>query len=341
MGTKAPVGTIFVVGLASSGKSLLVSLLTGGDYAQTSAQKSGTKHYVKVPHHNINVLHESEGAHKELILPFIQVAEAPGLVRGDSASNAHALNVIKEATGVVAVIDRFTQNDDPAAQKQFILDQFLDEDKRIVSAQLTRAKSDLAKKPNNTQLQKIAQSLEDLANRLEKREPPKGHDAAIKDIKLLSLLPAAFVINTPENNPATQIAGDFAICLKLEYDISRLGSDEERLEFMREYRLERLSYPELARYIYTNTGHIMFFTAGDNDVTGWGIKKGSKAVEAAGVIHTDIAKGFINAEIISWSDFMKFKSIAACKQRGLVQKLPRDYIMNDSDIATFNFSPPK
>ena len=128
------------------------------------------------------------------------------------------------------------------------------------------------------------------------------------------------------------------ICSKIEAEISDLEDDEKEM-FLSEMGLEESGLNRIIREGYSLLGLISYLTAGKPEVRAWTIRKGTKAPQAAGKIHTDFEKGFIRAEVVSFDDFMACGgSMAAAKEKGVVRLEGKDYVMQDGDIVLFRFN---
>ena len=132
-------------------------------------------------------------------------------------------------------------------------------------------------------------------------------------------------------------AGCMPICAKTEEDIAGLTPAEKR-EFLAELGLQLSGLDSLIRESYKLLGLISFLTAGEPEVRAWTIRKGTKAPQAAGKIHTDFERGFIRAEIVAFDDLMACGSLAAAKEKGLVRSEGKEYVMQDGDVTLFRFN---
>ena len=132
-------------------------------------------------------------------------------------------------------------------------------------------------------------------------------------------------------------AGVLPICAELEAEIAGL-SDEEKEMFLADLNLKSSGLDRLIKECYSLLGLISYLTAGKPEVRAWTIKKGTKAPQAAGVIHSDFERGFIRAEVVSYDDLIKFGSMNACKEQGLVRSEGKEYVMKDGDIVLFRFN---
>ena len=124
---------------------------------------------------------------------------------------------------------------------------------------------------------------------------------------------------------------------KIEEEISKL-SDDEKKEFMEMLGLKESGLDKLAKVGYIMLGLITFFTAGPKEVRGWTIKQGTTAKEAAGVIHSDIERGFIRAEVIKYEDYIKAGGEKEAREKGLMRLEGKEYIMQDGDVVYFRFN---
>ncbi|MEG2259616.1 MAG: redox-regulated ATPase YchF, partial [Oscillospiraceae bacterium] len=132
-------------------------------------------------------------------------------------------------------------------------------------------------------------------------------------------------------------AGVIAVCAQAEQEIASLDG-EERKAFLHDLGIEESGLDKLIKEGYRLLGLISFLTAGEPEVRAWTIKKGTKAPQAAGKIHSDFERGFIRAEIVAYSDLMTCGTMAAARDKGLVRSEGKDYIMQDGDITLFRFN---
>ena len=154
-------------------------------------------------------------------------------------------------------------------------------------------------------------------------------------------------VNDPENNRHYQAVKALAdaegsqclpICAKLEADIAELDDPDEKAMFMEDLGLKQSGLDRLIKASYDLLGLISFLTAGRDECRAWTIKRGTKAPQAAGKIHTDFERGFIRAEVISFEDMKACGTMAAAKAKGLVRSEGKEYVMKDGDIVNFLFN---
>ena len=132
-------------------------------------------------------------------------------------------------------------------------------------------------------------------------------------------------------------SGCMVVCARLEEELSGLDEEEKR-EMLEEYGLEESGLDKLIQASYSLLGLMSFLTAGVQEVRAWTIKQGTKAPQAAGKIHTDIERGFIRAEIVSYDDLVECGSEAVAKEKGLYRLEGKEYVMKDGDIVNFRFN---
>jgi GTP-binding protein YchF len=133
-------------------------------------------------------------------------------------------------------------------------------------------------------------------------------------------------------------AGLICISAAIEADIAALDTLEERMEFVKDMGLDEPGVNRVIRASYELLQLITYFTAGEKEVRAWTVEKGSKAPQAAGVIHTDFEKGFIRAEVIKYNDYVKYKSEAAVKEAGKMAVEGKEYVVEDGDVMHFRFN---
>ena len=153
-------------------------------------------------------------------------------------------------------------------------------------------------------------------------------------------------IADPEANPYLQKVRAFAaaegsevvpVCAKTEEDLTELDEDEKKL-FLEDLGLKESGLIRLIKASYTLLGLISFLTAGPEEVRAWTIRRGTKAPQAAGKIHSDFERGFIRAEVVAFEDLVACGTYTAAKEKGLVRSEGKDYVMKDGDIVVFRFN---
>ena len=178
--------------------------------------------------------------------------------------------------------------------------------------------------------------------------------ALIATSDLLTLKPIIYAANMDEDgfahyedNKYFQSVRDLAaregaqvlpICAKLEQDIAELDDPEERAMFLADLGIEKSGLDRLIQCSYDLLGLISFLTYGKDECRAWTIKKGTKAPQAAGKIHTDIERGFIRAEVIAYDDMIKYGGVNAAKEKGQLRSEGKEYVVQDGDMIYFRFN---
>ena len=198
-----------------------------------------------------------------------------------------------------------------------------------------------------------------IVEELEKEKPARYLECSeeeqrlLKTFNLITAKPVLYVANVdeeyildPDSNKYVNIVREHAsvdnsevivVCGKIEEEVSVLD-DEEKREFLKELGLEESGLDKLIRASYHLLGLISFFTTGPMESKAWTIRKGTKAPQAAGKIHSDIERGFIRAEVTSYKDVEEYKTMNAVKEKGLMRLEGKEYIVEDGDIILFRFN---
>ena len=145
------------------------------------------------------------------------------------------------------------------------------------------------------------------------------------------------MVKQVEEFAKTENAKVIPLCVKIEEELSSLEGDDKK-EMLEALGLSESGLDKVVKTSYDLLGLMSFLTAGEPEVRAWTIKKGTKAPQAAGKIHSDIERGFIRAEVVSYDDLIKEGSMLACKEKGLVRSEGKEYVMQDGDIVLFRFN---
>jgi GTP-binding protein YchF len=358
-----------IVGLPNVGKSTLFNALSNAkaeaaNYPFCTIEPNVG--VVSVPDTRLEILRELVNPQK-LVPTIIEFVDIAGLVKGASKGEGlgnQFLANIREVDAIIHVIRCFEDENvvhvagrvDPIGDKEIIDTELQLRDLESIDKKITRVHR--AAKSGDAQMKKELEALEKFKAHLEQgknaRTLPASDDEieAVKELCLLTLKPVMYVANVSEGDINTgnkyvetlrgavkdENAQVVVISASLEAQISALDDLEERAMFLSEYGLLESGLNRLIRAAYELLDLITYFTAGVKEVRAWTIRKGWKAPQAAGVIHSDFERGFIRAEVIKLDDYQKYKTEAACKEAGKMAVEGKEYVVQDGDIMHFRFN---
>jgi hypothetical protein len=333
-----------LVGFQGGGKSALFQLLTG-HVSDSSKVQTGQVGEMVVPDARFDRLVELFRP-KKVVPAKIQLFDTPGLVKGESKGNAQRLGIIRESAALIQVIGVYS-GADPLDETTAFTDECILADLQIVANRIERVKKDLAKPrpaPEREQMQAELDALGPLEALLTSGKPLRSitptdeQTKAIRAFSLLSGKPILVVLNSAESkfDPAvidrlkSQGFAAMAAPVGLEQEIEALPP-EDRAVFAEEMGLTESCKSRLARAIFEITDQITFYTCDEKEVHAWLLHRGETALDAAGTIHTDLAKHFIRAEIMSVEDLLRLGSEKEVKAAGLFRLEGKEYVMQDGD----------
>ena len=259
---------------------------------------------------------------------------------------------MRQVDGLLVVLGQYLGTD-PADEMQRLVDELVFADLTLITGRIDKIEAGL-KKPRPAAERDAAEQelagLKVLNAKLEAGQQSKhitpAEYAAFRAYQLFVLKPRFVVVNQSESALASDIslgpAGEGTSCqalsAKLELELNQLDA-QERQSFMAELGLDSLSRDRLLEALTRGTmGQITFFTAGPKEVRGWPLHSGANAVEAAGKIHTDLARGFIRAEVIHYDDLIRCGSEREAKKHGLYRLEGKEYVVQDGDVMLIRFS---
>ncbi len=358
-----------IVGLPNVGKSTLFNAISTGKALAANypfATKEPNIGMITVPDARLDKLAELVDP-QSLQPTTVEIVDIAGLIKG--ASNGEGLgnqflSNIRETDAIIHMIRCF--DDDNVVHVDGSVDPI--RDKEVIDMELQLKDFDTIEKAyqkavkNAKSQEKSALKAVEILTILKKtldegislREAPieKEDMPFVKDMNLLTTKPVLYVCNVDEMSAKNgnakvdalkervkdEPAEVMIISAAIEEEISGLESAEERLEFLAEMGLTQSGTEMLIQKAYSLLDLITYFTAGVKEVRAWTVKRGSKAPQAAGVIHTDFEKGFIRAEVIKYDDYVTLGSEQAVKEAGKMNVEGKEYVVTDGDIMHFRFN---
>lgn len=360
-----------IVGLPNVGKSTLFNALTAQEAALAANYPFATIEpnvgVVAVPDERLAVLEKMNKAQK-VVPATVEFVDIAGLVRGASKGEGlgnQFLANIRETDAVIQVVRCFEDENiihvegsvNPIRDIETIQIELALAD--LGSVEKRRDKAQRAARAGDKEAKAEIEVLDKLQPVLEEGRPARAADLSkeeqliAKKFFLLSTKPTIYAANVDEetlmdssNNPhvaavrehaATENAEVVLICAKLEAELVAL-EETERAEFLVDLGVKSSGVDQLIKSAYKMLGLMSFLTAGEKEVRAWTIPIGTKAPQAAGEIHSDIERGFIRAEIISYDDLVACGSRKAASEKGLARLEGKEYVMQDGDVVDFRFN---
>ena len=356
---------IAIIGLSNSGKTTVFNALTGLDNETTIYPTiSGEPHLgvVKVPDPEIDRLSEIYRP-KKTTFATIEYIDYIGLTKGDHKQNRKVFDLIKDVDAIVQVVRAFYDESvvnplegiNPVRDIETVELELIFADLELVEKRLERMEDGKkrGKKPDETEKKLLLKCRDFLTKETALRnvEFTEEEMKAMRSLQFLSTIPKVIVLNTGERDGDTEYANTLessllnrypaanvlTLCGKIEMDISQFPEDEKE-PFLNELGIAEPASKRLIQTCYQVLGLVSFITVGEDEVKAWTIRSNTNALTAAGKVHSDIERGFIRAEVISYKDFISSGSMHEARQKGLLRLEGKTYEVKDGDIINFMFN---
>lgn len=359
-----------IVGLPNVGKSTIFNALSKAQNAESANYPFCTidpnRGVVPVPDDRMEFIIKYVTP-KSIVPTTVEFVDIAGLVKGASKGEGRGnqfLTHIRQVEAIAHVVRCFESSEiihvennvNPERDIDIINTELLISDIDILERAL--AKIQKAAKSGDKALKKKAEVIQAFLDCADSGKPLRtllvdnpDYEDEVREFQLITLKPVLYVANVDEdglsqdNDYVKQVrtiaekenAKVVKICGKTECELQDL-SDEDAHEYLQSLGMDKSGLENLIRSGYDLLGLITFFTAGEKEVRAWTITKGTTAQKAAGKIHSDIERGFIRAEVCSYSDFQELKSLTTAKEKGKLRLEGKEYIVNDGDIMYFRFN---
>ena len=358
-----------IVGLPNFGKSTLFNCLSNAK-AQSANFPFCTIEpnvgVITVPDERLNKL--AELVHPQRIVPTtVEIVDIAGLVKGASKGEGLGnkfLSHIREVDAICEVVRCFEDsnithvdgNIDPIRDIETINLELIFADIETIDKKIESVKKKIKA---DKKFQDELNILEKIKNTLEQGKPARSLNFTdeeiilLKETFLLTMKPILYIANISEQQIENAAEDKYVkqviqyaeqenaevvpLCVKIEEELASL-EEQDKQEMMEALGIKKSGLDMVIQKSYNLLGLMSFLTAGEPEVRAWTIKKGTKAPQAAGKIHTDIERGFIRAEVVSYNDLIKEGSMVNAKEKGLVRSEGKDYIMQEGDIVLFRFN---
>jgi GTP-binding protein YchF len=337
-----------IIGLPMSGKKTLFEALTK---TETESKMENRQAMVRVPDKRIDTLSLMYNPKKTTYAQIDTFLPGMAFSKDEKTKEQSLWTRVRDSDALIHVVRNFEEtalgHPDPVVDFKKLDEELMLSDLVVVEKRLERLDADLKKRRTIDQGEYAL--LQECRTVLEggiplRRDSSLASSPVLRGFTFLSAKPVLAILNgseaggdipeTLENRPAERF---LSIRGKIEHEIARM-SDADAVDFLAEFGIAEPAMNVVIRESYSLLGLFSFFTVGEDEVRAWTIRAGTKAVNAAEEIHSDIKKGFIRAEVVSYDDLIESGSYVEARKRGLVRLEGKEYVVEDGDVTEFRFS---
>ena len=345
-----------LIGKPQSGKTTIFNAAAGQHEAVGDFSKAVHRAQVKVPDERVNRMAELV-APKKITFTSIEILDAPGLSgKGKETGKLEISDDLRQSEAFIMIVDAFSTDAQPETDIQTLIDEMILLDYVQVEGIITK-RSRKAKLTGDKSDQKLVGLLQKCLKQLESEKPlidcefTPDEDKLLRGFQLLTQKPLLIVLNIAEDalGETDSIYDKYSryvdpgkrelavMCGKIQAELIGLDADEKQM-FMDELGIKALATDRVIQKSYALLGLISYLTADTPEARAWTIRRGMTAPEAAGVIHSDIERGLIRAEVVAYEDYDRLETMAAIKAAGKHRSEGKDYVVKDGDVILFRFN---
>lgn len=345
-----------IIGKPQSGKTTVFNAASGKLEAVGDFSKVAHRSVIKIPDERVDILAEIIKP-KKITFAEIEFLDAPGFTgKGKDTTEVDINPELRLMDALIVVLDAFSLNSNPKADLNNLMDEIILSDQLLIENNIEKRErkiklsGDKAGQMELEFLRKCQSCLEQEKLLIDLEMSPQ-EEKSVRGYMFLTKKPLLVVLNIAESNikNTNELIWEFSdfvssgkreittLCGNIEMELISLDVDDRKM-FMAELGIEKPAVEQVVQKAYSLIGLISYLTAAEPEVRAWTIKKGTTAQKAAGVIHSDIERGFIRAEVISYDDYLKYKTPAAIKAAGKMRLEGKDYIVQDGDVILFRFN---
>jgi len=349
---------IGIIGLPQSGKTTIFNAAAGKSEAVGDYSKASHRAIIKVPDRRLDRLAElvqpKKTTHAEI--DYLDISAFSGKGKDADAGSLEIPDDLHYADALMLILNCFSSDCTPERNFRLFMEELILADQIVIERNIEK-RSRTAQLTGDKVAQNEAKILQKCLTALEESRPLSRADLSedevevIRKYSFLSVKPLLVVLNIAEDaigkesECITRVGGEsipgvvefIAICGKVEMELAEL-EPSDRAAFLEDLGIESPAMERLIQKSYELLGLISFFTVGPPEARAWTIRAGTKAPRAAGTVHSDMERGFIRAEVITYEDFVQYGSTHACKEAGKYHVEGKEYVMQDGDVVLFRFN---